>query len=173
VFAFPPLDVIQSIATHVAPNMPPDYWWVTASVLGILALTATVDAFTEVIPDMLILLGVVAVAGTQVLFGPWQMALWHLSQALVIGFTIWAANFVWYTTFHHDALGMGDAKWTMLAIVCFGLEPVLFAWGLGAVLASTYIIVASLAHHKVTRVTFGPYLFIGLCVGLYKIGFAT
>ena len=151
--------------------MPADYWWVTGGVLFILALAATVDAFTSLVPDGLILLGVIAVVGTQGRFDAWPLAAHHFAEALAAGFLIWGVNFAWYTKTHSDALGMGDAKWTVLAVACFGPEPALFAWGLGAILASCYIGIARLFRYQVSRVTFAPFLFLGLCCGLYWVRF--
>ncbi|MDR3425649.1 MAG: prepilin peptidase [Alphaproteobacteria bacterium] len=155
----------------MAPNMPPDYWWVTGVVVFILALTATVDAFTATIPELLIFLGLLAVVGTQGRCASWEIAAQHLQQAVIAGLLIWAINFAWYCKFDYDALGMGDAKWTMLAVACFGVTPVLFAWGFGAVLAVIFMEAVRLVGYRISRVTFSPFLFISLGVGLYWVRF--
>jgi prepilin signal peptidase PulO-like enzyme (type II secretory pathway) len=173
VWAFPLLDATKEVLIHAAPGMPPDFWWMTASVLGILALTATIDAFTETVPDGLIFLGLLAVTGTQGMAASWSVAALHLRQAIEAGLLIWVLNFLWYHKFHYDALGMGDAKWTMLAVACFGVMPVVIAWGLGAILAVIYIGGARLARYQVTQVTFAPFLFLGLAAGLYVVRFAS
>lgn len=170
-FAFPPLAAAKSVLIHVAPGMPPAYWWVTAGVLIILAMAATVDAFTAYIPDLMILLGLCAVTATQGMFVAWDVAAYHLFQAVFAGLLIWGVNFAWYSALGHDALGMGDAKWTMLAVACFGPTPALVAWGAGAVLAAGFIAAAHLAYYKLGRVTFAPFLFVGLCAGLFWIRF--
>jgi len=172
VFAFPLLDVAKEVTVHMAPGMPPGYWWVTASVLGILALSATIDAFTEVIPDLLILLGLIAVVATQGMFVSWRMACVHFEHALLAGLIIWGVNFLWYQKFRYDALGMGDAKWTMLAVACFGAYPVLAAWAIGSILATAVILASKLTSYRITQVTFAPYLFVGLVLGLYGLRFA-
>ncbi len=171
IFAFPFLDKAQSVLVHMAPGMPPGYWWVTACVLLILALTATIDAFTAIIPDILIFLGLLAVTGTQGLYVSWDVAAHHLRQAIMAGGLIWIINLAWYRKFCYDALGMGDAKWTMLAVACFGVMPIVYAWGTGAILATIFIGAAWLARCPMTKVTFAPFLFVGLGVGLYAVRF--
>jgi prepilin signal peptidase PulO-like enzyme (type II secretory pathway) len=165
------IEVTRTVMTVAAPGMPPGYWWVTASVVAILAMAATIDAFTTVVPDLLIFLGMVAVAGTQIMFGPLHDALRHLLLGAEAAVLIWAINFVWGLIYGYDALGMGDAKWTALAVTCFGVIAGCFAWGVGAVLAVIWIGFARLFRYKITRVTFAPFLFIGLSIGLWCIRF--
>ncbi len=171
-FVFPPLDILRTITETAAPGMPPAYWWVAAGVLGILALSATIDAFTEIVPDVFILLGLIGIFIAQTLYSSWESAAWHFRYALAAGFFIWAVNTLWYRHFRYDALGMGDAKWTMLAVACFGVTPCVYAWGVGAILASLYIGFARLLRYQVSQITFAPFLFIGLCAGLYWLRFA-
>jgi len=171
-FDFPFIDAAHTISAHAAPGMPPDFWAVTACVLAILALSATIDAFTSSVPDWLIFLGLFAVTATQGFFVSWEVAGVHLRTAVGAGLLIWTINFIWFKKFNYDALGMGDAKWTMLAVACFGLWPAIYAWGIGAILATIFIGAARLARYQVTQVTFAPFLFIGLCAGLYWIRFA-
>jgi prepilin signal peptidase PulO-like enzyme (type II secretory pathway) len=172
VFVFPPLlTAAKPLLVHVAPGMPPDYWWVTGGVLAILAMTATIDAFTAYIPDLMIFLGLFAVTSTQGFFVSWDVAAYHFTQAVMAGLLIWGINFAWYDVMRYDALGMGDAKWTMLAVACFGVEPAIVAWGVGAIFAVGFISMAYLAYYKLGRVTFAPFLFMGLCAGLYWIRF--
>ena len=111
--ALPLLDKAQVVLIHMAPGMPERYAWVTALVVVILALAATIDAFTETVPESLIFVGLFAVTATQGLFTSWELAAWHLRQALFVGLLIWGINFAWVCKFHYDALGMGDAKWSM------------------------------------------------------------
>jgi prepilin signal peptidase PulO-like enzyme (type II secretory pathway) len=137
-----------------------------------LALAATIDAFTAVVPDFIIFLGMLAVTGVQALFASWSVAGQHLLQGIEAGLIIWGINFIWFCNFRRDALGMGDAKWTMLAVACFGAVPGIYAWGIGAVTAALFIIAARQFRYQVTQITFAPFLFIGLCWGLYWIRFA-
>ena len=165
------LDRLKEILIHMAPGMPTGGWVITACILGALGLAALIDIFTGRIPDILIFFALAIVVGTQGMFGTWNLAAFHLAEALIAGFIIWIANEIWYRILRQDALGMGDAKWTILAVACFGLLPALFAWGLGAVLAVIFILAADIAQRKIARVTFAPFLFTGLCVGIYIVRF--
>jgi prepilin signal peptidase PulO-like enzyme (type II secretory pathway) len=169
---FPPfLNEAKVVLVHVAPGMPPETWWMTACVIFILALAATIDAFTALIPEALIFSGLLAVASVQGMYASWEIAALHLREAIIAGVLIWGINFAWFRKFRYDALGMGDAKWTMLAVACFGAEPVLVAWGIGSVLATILIGIFRLFRYRVTEVTFSPFLFIGLSVALFGLRF--
>jgi prepilin signal peptidase PulO-like enzyme (type II secretory pathway) len=172
VIASPLLDAAKTVLIHAAPGMPPEYWWMTACILSILALASTIDAFTGIVPDSLIFLGMLAVTGTQGMIASWPVAGTHLRHAVEAGLLVWLTNFLWYAKFHHDALGMGDAKWTMLAVACFGPVPGIFAWGVGSVLAVIFIGASRLVRFQVTQLTFAPFLFIGLTIGLYWVRFS-
>lgn len=163
----PSFSLIQTTLLHVTPELPPDAWWLSALVLLVLFLAAVVDTFTSVIPDSLMFLGTLAVIATEGVYVSWPFAAHHLAIALVAVFGLWALNQSWYFVFKHPAIGMGDAKWTMLAVSCFELNPALFAWGFGACLAVLWLGVVRLVRYEISRVHFAPFLFIGLAVGLY------
>ncbi|MGB9154249.1 MAG: hypothetical protein WCD70_14310 [Alphaproteobacteria bacterium] len=162
-------DTIRDGLINIAPGMPPNCWGITACILIILMTAALVDIFTGLVPDILIVIGLLTVTGAQGAFASWDIAAHHLAQAIAAGALIWVVNYIWYRLFKRDALGMGDAKWTMLAVDCFGVLPALFAWGLGAILAVAFIATMHLARRKIARVTFVPFLFVGLCFGLHWI----
>lgn len=155
------------IGLKATMDLPPEAWWVPALVLFILAAAAAVDAIRATIPDPLIFLGLVAITGLQGLYVSWPFAAQHLQLALIAGIGLWAINQLWYLTFKRDALGMGDAKWTMLAVACFGFMPVVFAWGFGACLAVLWMGFMRISGYRITRVYFAPFLFIGLLAGIY------
>ncbi len=170
-FAVPYLEQIKTVLIDAAPGMPADIWWVTAAVLFILALAALVDAFTTTVPDALIFFGLFAITFMQGMFASWEIAAQHLQYAILAGLFIWAINFAWVKKFHYDALGMGDAKWTMLAVACFGIKSAVLAWGIGSVLATIFIGLFRLFKYQMSKVTFSPFLFIGLGLGLYATRF--
>lgn len=170
-FAFPPLDPIKLVLLNAAPSMPPDIWWVTGLVFLILLLTAGIDAFTATIPDGLIFFGLLAITGMQGFYGSWTLAAHHLGEGMAAGFIIWTINEIWFRITRADALGMGDAKWTMLATACFGWRPALYAWTIGAFVALLWLGAARLCGTRLSRVTFGPFLLIGLCASLYWLCF--
>lgn len=147
--------------------MPPEAWWLPALTLLVLGAAAAVDAFTAVIPDALIFLGTVATVAVQGFYVSWPFASHHLAVALAVMAGLWAINELWHWRFRQDALGMGDAKWTMLAVACFGTLPPLFAWGFGSCLAVLWIGGLRLARRDIAHVYFAPFLFAGLLAGLY------
>ncbi len=148
-------------------ELPPDIWWLPGLVLLVLGVSAMIDALTGTIPDWLIFMGLASVVVTQGVIMDWPFAAAHLRLAIAAGIALWFLNSLWRRIFKGDAYGMGDAKWTMLAVSCFGLPPALFAWGAAACLAVVWMGGARLARYKVDNVYFGPFLFIGLLVGIY------
>ncbi|MDX2027872.1 MAG: prepilin peptidase [Alphaproteobacteria bacterium] len=159
--------VIKYIAARSVLDLPPEAWWVPALVFLILVAAAAIDAIKAIVPDALIFVGLLALTALQGLYVSWPFAGEHLRLAVIAGLSLWAINHLWFLAFKHDALGMGDAKWTMLAIACFGLSPVVFAWGFGACLAVLWMGSLSLVRYKITRVYFAPFLLLGLMAGIY------
>jgi prepilin signal peptidase PulO-like enzyme (type II secretory pathway) len=160
---------IPSYALAAMPDIPLTLWWLPVVVIVILGLSACVDAMTARIPDSLIFLGLLAVTALLGIYVDWPTAAVHLRIAIAAGVGLWFLNILWVKSFGNDAFGMGDAKWTMLAVDCFGLLPALFAWGIGACLGVLWLGVLSLFGRKTKRVYFGPFLFIGLIVGVYWV----
>lgn len=152
---------------HATIGLPSEAWWLPALVVLVLGASATIDAFTSVVPDPLIFTGLLAVVAVQGIDVSWPFAARHLTIALVAAIGLWALNMLWYRIFKRDALGMGDAKWTMLAVACFDINPVLFAWGFGACLALLWMGALRLTRYQITRVYFAPFLFFGLMTGIY------
>lgn len=162
----------QYYAILAAPDLPPDAWWMPLLVLFVLGLSATIDALTGTIPDWIIFFGLAAVLVTQGLLMDWPFAAEHLRLAILVGFGLWLLNALWRRAVRGDAFGMGDAKWTMLAVACFGFAPALFAWGTAACLAVswmglTHVLQRKTKSSQTQTVYFGPFLFIGLLIGLY------
>jgi prepilin signal peptidase PulO-like enzyme (type II secretory pathway) len=170
---FPYASQFIDLIVRVNPVLPPEQWWMTATVFGILAAAALIDSFTATVPDLLLLGGLLAIAGMQGMYVSWSFAGHQLLLALESGALIFIINFLWFHFFHHDALGMGDAKWTMLAVSCFGIMPALYAWGIGACLAVVWMLGLKIVRYQVTRVYFVPFLFIGLLGGLWWVRLKT
>lgn len=158
---------IPILLLHMTPGLPSDLWWLPALVLFILGAAALIDTVSSTIPDPLIFAGLFAVTALQGFYISWPEAGTHLTYALGSALFVWAINQIWYRVTKGDAIGMGDAKWTMLAVSCFDFVPAVFAWGIGACLAVIWIGVTRLARYQVTRVYFAPFLFMGLCAGLW------
>jgi prepilin signal peptidase PulO-like enzyme (type II secretory pathway) len=153
--------------TIVAPALPPDAWWMVGIVIFILGIAAAIDAFTGMVPDPLIFLGMVTSVAVQGAYASWPDAAHNLMWALGAAFAIWALNEIWFKLCKKDALGMGDAKWTMLAVACFGLMPAMYAWGLGACLAIVWMGILRFSPMRPRHVHFAPFLFVGLMAALW------
>lgn len=161
------LGKIELFCVLTMPGMPSEVWWLAGLVLLILGLAAMVDAFTATVPDGLVLLGLLAVTLVQGVYVSWPYASHHLVIAIACAMALWGLNHLWYLIFRHDGFGMGDAKWTMLAVACFGFQPALWAWGVGACLAIVWLSLAWIVRHPINRVYFAPFLFIGLIAALW------
>ncbi|MDP9128196.1 MAG: hypothetical protein M3N08_08065 [Pseudomonadota bacterium] len=163
------LSTLKLASQHSMPSdLPATVWWLAPVALFFLGLTAVVDAFTGRIPDWLIFCGVVIITGVQGFSVDWPFAGEQLRWGIACGVGLWVINIAWERVFHHDAFGLGDAKWTILAVACFGFMPGVFAWGIGACLGIGWLAGLRLLTKKdAARVYFGPFLFVGLVIGLY------
>ena len=132
-----------------------------------LALTATIDARRGRVPDGLILGGFFFTIAIEGFSAGWPFAGQHLAMGFAAGLLLYLINEFWYRFMKRDAFGMGDAKWTMLAVSCFGPLPALIAWALGAWLALAWMGAMRMIKRPITRVHFAPFLLIGLCAGIY------
>ena len=162
-------ETIQTMCTASMPDMPPEAWWV--AVLAILALSssAVVDLVKGIVPDPIIFFGMIGIVAARGIFTTWPDAAHQMTWGLLAAAIVWGVNEFWNRSFKHDALGLGDAKWTMLAVTCFGALPVLFAWGLGAFMGSVWILSQKIARRKSIYVHFAPFLFAGLLVGIWAV----
>lgn len=157
---------LQDALVHAAPSMPSELWVVSLFVLFLLGIAAVIDGFKGIVPDPLMFGGLAFVTGTIGYAVSWDLAADHLRQALLVGLFIYGVNAAWYYKFKQDALGMGDAKWTALSVVCFGVESSFMAWGVGSILATIFLGLFRLFKHRITYITFSPFLFVGLSVVL-------
>jgi prepilin signal peptidase PulO-like enzyme (type II secretory pathway) len=165
-------DIARLTVIGASPDMPAYLWPLTASLFVILAATAFIDAKTGRIPDPPIFLGLLFGTGLMGFLYSWDESGAQLRWAVGAGLSLWAINALWYVRFRRDCLGMGDAKWTTLAVFAFGLKPVLIAWGAGACLALLWMAGARLCRRRVAYVHFAPFLLIGLIGGLWWVRFA-
>jgi prepilin signal peptidase PulO-like enzyme (type II secretory pathway) len=149
------------------PGMPPSSGWLAPAVFLLLGAASLIDARTARVPDPLIFLGLFMTTATQGLSVDWPFAAHRLTIALAAGFIPYLINLLWYRLKKRDALGMGDAKWTMLAVDCFGAAPVLVAWFMGAWLALGWMGGARILRRPVVRIHFAPFLLAGLLTGIY------
>jgi prepilin signal peptidase PulO-like enzyme (type II secretory pathway) len=149
------------------PGMPLAGGWLAPVILILLGAAAFIDARNGRIPDTVILVGLLLTSMVEGCLVNWPFAGRHLLAAFAAGMLLYGINEIWYRAKKNDAIGMGDAKWTMLAIDCFTLKPVLIAWGLGACLALLWMGLARVLKRRLARVYFAPFLWVGLLVGIY------
>ena len=171
-------DTLQSIglrSTFDVPlddfDLPRNIWWLPYLVILALGAAAAIDAVKGLIPDWIIFWGLFIVTATLGFVADWDTSAYHLRLAVAVGIGLWFVNQLWRKKFRRDAIGMGDAKWTMLAVDCFGFYPAVFAWVAGACLALIWLLGARLTRRKIRHVHFGPFLFTGLLMGIYWLRF--
>jgi hypothetical protein len=140
--------------------------WAPAAVYFILLGVAAWDARTGIIPNIPLALGAVIITCARFMAEGWKPALIYALQGLAACVIVWAANEIWYRLFKKDAIGMGDAKWTAVAIMAFGVVPVLFAWFAGAWVALAWIGVSWAVGQRIRKVYYAPFLFCGLTLGI-------
>ncbi len=140
--------------------------WIPAAVYLILLGVALYDARTGIIPDTPMALGALAVTAARLFDEGWEKALEHFAYGLAAAFAVWAFNEIWYRLAGKDALGMGDAKWTALAVMTFGAVPGLFAWFAGSWVAMAWIALCWLSGRRIRKVYYAPFLFCGLTLGI-------
>ena len=162
-------DILTNLS-HALPGMPLASWWLVP-VVSAFAWRAGggFDAFgvTSKIPDPVILPSLMLITAAEGYYVDWPFAGVNLLIALAAGFAIFLLNEIWFRTTKRDAIGMGDAKWSMIAVQTFGILPSLIAWGIGAVLAIIWMGGARVVKRPIARVHFAPFLFVGLLVGIY------
>jgi len=158
---------VLTALVHTMPGMPPGSWWLAPVVFLLLAAAAAIDARSARVPDPIIFLGLFLTTATQGSSVDWPFAAHNLTIALAAGCVPYFVNLLWYRIKKRDALGMGDAKWTMLAVDCFGPLPTLIAWFLGAWLALGWMGLAKIRRRPAACVHFAPFLLIGLAAGIY------
>lgn len=163
------IESLQHFFVLSIPDMPPEAWWVGGLLLLLLGAAAAIDMVTGIVPDPLILLGIAGIVAAEGAFVSWPFGAHQLTWGLVALAIIWGINEIWFRAFKHDALGMGDGKWSMLAVTGFGGLPVLCAWGVGAVLGSAWILAQLIARRKNPYVHFAPFLFVGLIAGIWAV----
>jgi prepilin signal peptidase PulO-like enzyme (type II secretory pathway) len=140
--------------------------WLPGAIALVLLATAAWDAWKGIVPNIPLLIGGIAIGVGRFLANGWQDALIYVALGLGAWGAIWLFNEGWYRFFKRDAVGMGDAKWTALAVAAFGIVPALFAWFAGSWVAILWIIGAYAIKKPIRKVYFAPFLFCGLIIGL-------
>jgi len=150
---------------NTMPGMPQAAAWLAPLILVLLGVSAAIDAYKGKIPDPIILTGLLITVVVEGVYAGWPFAGKHVLGAFAAGIFIYGVNEIWYHFKKSDAIGMGDAKWTALAVACFMPKPVAIAWGLGACLALLWMGTVRAFGRKMIRVYFAPFLWLGLVAG--------
>lgn len=145
-------------------------WWLSVPLWLCLGYSAWIDGRTGRVPNKilfpgaiycLVVLGFLAFQKLSILASLDFIGFRFLS-ALAVGAVFWLFNEVWWRWKRQDAIGMGDAKWSALAVLGFGVLPVLWAWSIAAWLGLGWIGLKKLKRRKTEVIYFAPFLFIGL-----------
>lgn len=140
--------------------------WLPGAIYLILLATAAWDARTGIVPNIPLAIGAAAIIVGRFLVEEWPTALVYIAMGFGAWAVIWVFNEIWFRVFKKDAIGMGDAKWTALAVAAFGPVPALFAWLAGSWVAIAWIGLSWLMGHKIKKVYYAPFLLCGLTIGL-------
>ncbi len=159
-------------------SLPQSAWWVSLATLLILGASALVDAKSGRVPDVYTLTGILLVTAVHGIYMGWEEASNQLLIAISLVLALWLLNEGFYKLFKRDSLGMGDAKWSALAAVTFGVKAVFFAWIIAAWFALLWLmgrkIAAAVSKNKIKKdyVHFAPFLFLGLISALLIMPYA-
>lgn len=134
--------------------------------MALLALAAIWDAKTGLVPDVILAPACVLSLIGLILRGDPVAAAEAVGWSVLALGIVWITNEIWFRLFHRDALGMGDAKWTAVAVLAAGPFPAAVAWMLGSWLALFWIGGAWVLRRRLAVVHFAPFLLIGLFVGI-------
>ncbi len=162
---------------NLISKFPDTLWYVPVIVFAVLIGTAIWDACTGRVPTWPLLLTLVCAFAGLVTVSGFSAALTHSYPVLLPVVILCLLNALCVKMTGHDAFGMGDVKWTVLATFAFGLWPVFWAWVLGSWLALAWLGVCRLARRFLTclgsstyqghvYVHFVPFLLLGLCFSL-------
>jgi len=153
---------------------PVAVWFVPSIVLLILLFVSFVDARTGRLPDLPMAVGAVGAVFALAWYAGWLVAGERLLLAIAAVAVVRLANGLYFRLFHRDALGFGDAKWTGLAVIAFGVAPVAWGWVIGAWLGLIWLGVSALVsrfrstNNGEVYLHFAPFLVLGLIVALFK-----
>ncbi len=179
----PLIDALASrspaVFARLTEGLPQQAWWIPFLALLVLGGTSLYDARKGRVPDLPVFLGLLATIGALGFFTSWSFAGGRLALGFGAAIVLWGVNQLYYNWQKQDAIGMGDAKWTALAVAAFGIKPAVFAWVIGAWLGLLWLALDGLARlvfglfrsskkrERPLRVHFAPFLFLGLLAGFY------
>lgn len=152
------------LVTYFAALVPTDMpLWVAIAVWAALLYTAIVDARTGLVPPVpLALAGLVVM--TCLIVDQSSRATAAPLAALLFYIGIFLINEIHYSLTKRDALGLGDAHWSLVATLAFGAPAVLMAWGVGAWLAILWLGLRRMMGRPAGQVYFVPFLCTALII---------
>ncbi|MFA6280203.1 MAG: prepilin peptidase [Bdellovibrionales bacterium] len=163
---------LQSILIILKASYPDPLWFMPLLILLVLAWVSFVDARTGRVPDGPVVgMFLVALFSLAYVSG-WHVAVVPFLYAVAAVVVLRLSNQLYFKLCNHDAFGFGDAKWTALAVLGFGVKPVAWAWVFAAWLALVWMGLRKLwARFSPTYaghcyVHFAPFLFLGLLIAL-------
>lgn len=166
---------LSDVMALLPPDYPENLWYVPAVILALLGLMALIDARTGRIPDVPLGLGFLFAVGVSAWHETWWGAGWRVGIAVAAFILLKLFNDLFLHLWRRDAFGMGDVKWTAVAIIPFGLTNLLFAWVLAAWLGLIWLALRYVAGfiwphlRSEGYIHFAPFLFIALVVKLYVV----
>lgn len=149
---------MQSIMLLLPADVP--LWAGSIAVLALL-YTAVVDARTGLVPPVPLAIASLALMAGLVLNGS-ERAFTAPLYALAFYAGVFLINEVHYRLTQRDALGLGDAHWSLVSVLAFGVPATLMAWGAGAWLGLLWLGMRKLVRKPAGQVYFVPFLFIAL-----------
>lgn len=161
----------QTVFTTITAEYPAPIWFVPFLILIVLLFLSVFDAFTGRVPDVPVFVTFVGGVLSLAAYAGWMQAGKAFAVAAAAVIVLRLVNHAYYSMANHDAFGFGDAKWTGLAALGFGYQPVIVAWVVGAWLGLLWIYGCKLVNKLCPTyaghdsVHFSPFLFIGLLVG--------
>ncbi|MDX9690101.1 MAG: hypothetical protein RBT70_06505 [Alphaproteobacteria bacterium] len=168
---------IPTIVHVLTAGYPPEIWFVPSLILAALILASLVDGVTGRVPDWLMGLAFFGGLLSFAYYAGWLIAGERLLYVIGAVFLLRMINLIYAKFFGQEAFGFGDAKWTGLAVLGFGLMPVFWAWIVGAWLGLIWLgvrkVVGTLTKDEdgVVYVHFAPFLFLGLIAALFVKSF--
>lgn len=133
-----------------------------------LAGTALIDARSGRVPRWPLYIGGALAATLLARDEGWRALALRLIEAGGVFLVIWLVNALWRRWRGHDAIGMGDARWSALAAFGFGWVTVAVGWALGAWVALGWLGLARLLRYGGrSHVHFAPFLALGLAAALW------
>jgi prepilin signal peptidase PulO-like enzyme (type II secretory pathway) len=169
-------DLLSLVHAHIfsVVGAAPSMGYIAIVLLIVLGVAAAIDGQTGRVPDNILIMGAALSLFANVLLESPVFAAHRLGYALGTLFLLWALNELYYKIRKRDGFGFGDAKWTALAVMAFGVKPALYAWIVGSWLALLWIGVRrfvpqkepAFSEDKGGAVFFLPFLYFGLLAGI-------